>query len=247
MAPGPATTLLDTLSSSLRSFPRMILKSPTPQNADQRLPLSALDQNIVRVYTQVFLVFPFPNAAQREEAAHALLRGLQVTLQTFPFLAGKLALADDSSGKLVATFPTNVPDLEATGVFAWKQNDSFRPYKELKREGMPPSAFPGSKLRPDDFAHYPGVPPDGEGIVNFDNGNEAPVMRVQADFIPGGLILSTYVHHTVMDFSGINVFWKCYAQNVSSLPLTRRMLGEAGITLLFDTFRSHNSQLQTTV
>ncbi|KAF9738531.1 hypothetical protein PMIN04_001010 [Paraphaeosphaeria minitans] len=223
MAPALASALLDTLSSKLRSFPRMILKSPTPATVEERLHLSALDQNIVRVYTQVFLVFPFPDANQRENAIQALERGLHATLQSFPFLAGTLRLANDSSGKLVLSFPTNVPGRGASGVFAWKTNQNFRTYKDLKKGGMPPDAFPGTRLRPDDFGRYPGIPRDGEGIVNFDHGNQAPVMRVQADFIPGGLILSTYVHHTAMDFAGINVFWKCFAENVSSLSLERRI------------------------
>ncbi|KAJ4357748.1 uncharacterized protein N0V89_002324 [Didymosphaeria variabile] len=220
----------------------MILKSPTPGLAEEKLHLSALDQNIVRVYTQVFLVFPFPDANQRENAIQALERGLRVTLQDFTFLAGKLRLADDSSGKLVLTFPTTVPDLGASGVFAWKANESFRTYEELKRGGMPPDAFPGSRLRPDDFHKYPGIPSDGEGIVNFSNGNQAPVMRVQADFIPGGLVLSTYVHHTVMDFAGINVFWQRFAENVSC-PLSKgRMSGTPAIDYRADQ-RSMRHQL----
>lgn len=225
----------------------MILKSPAPIVEEERLHLSALDQNIVRVYTQVFLIFPFPEATQRENAVRALECGLHATLQSFPFLAGKLSLADDSSGKLVLTFPTNVPN-GASGVFAWKTNETFRTYEELKREGMPPNAFPGSRLRPDDFGRYPGIPPDGEGIVNFDDGNQAPVMRVQADFIPGGLILSTYVHHTVMDFAGINVFWKCFAENVWSQSSERSIIRKPGINNACHSYmaltRSHSNRLR---
>lgn len=200
----------------------MILKSPTPppREVDETLHLTALDQNIVRVYTQIFLIFPFPDANQREVAIQALERGLHASLRNFPFLAGKLRLADDDSGKLILTYPTTVPDLTTSGIFAWKANESYRSYGDLKAGGMPPDAFPGSELRPGDFANYPGVPSDGEGIVDFNNQKEAPVMRAQADFIPGGLILSTYVHHTAMDFAGINVFWKCFAENVSRLALT---------------------------
>lgn len=201
----------------------MILKSPLPAPVkEQTLDLSALDQNIVRVYTQVFMVFPFPDATLREKATQALKRGLDATLQSFPFLAGTLRLADDSSGKLVLTYPTDASDRRTSSVFASKFNDTFRTYENLKEGGMPPDAFPGCNLRPDDFRHYPGISADGEGIVNFEDGKIAPVMRVQAEFIPGGLILSTYVHHSVMDCGGINVFWKCFSENVSSLSLERR-------------------------
>jgi hypothetical protein len=240
MAPGSATTLLNTLPSKIRSFPRMILKSPKSDMVEERLHLTAMDQNIVRVYTQVFLVFPFPDPYQRENAVQALERGLHAALESFPFLAGKLSLANDSSGKLVLTFPTNLSDLGASGVFAWKINESFRPFEDLKRGGMPPDAFPGSRLRPDDFKNFPGIAPDGEGIVNFDNGNQAPVMRVQAEFIPGGLILGTYIHHTVMDCAGINFFWNCFAKNIScqaSEGLKLRMAGN-DITCYYPTHKT---------
>lgn len=228
MAPGPAITLMDTSPSTLRSLtlPRMILKSPAQPEAGLKLHLSALDQNIVRVYTQVFLVFPFPDHSKRSDAANALERGLRASLHSFPFLAGELSLADDDSGKLTLTYPAHVSDME--GMFAQKHNDTFHAYSDLKERGMPPDAFPGTRLRPADFSKYPGIPADGEGIVDFSNGNTAPVMRVQADFIPGGLILSTYVHHSVMDFAGINVFWKCFAENVSCRTLGATMACSSG-------------------
>ncbi|KAJ4294360.1 hypothetical protein N0V90_008050 [Kalmusia sp. IMI 367209] len=228
MATGLATTLLHTPSSSFRSsqtFP-MILKTPTPQ--EETLCLSALDQNTVRVYTQVFLIFPFPDKNQAGIAIQALQRGLHATLGSFPFLAGNLSLADDESGKLVLTYPTEVPDLKQSGLFASNFKSSFEAYEKLKKEGMPPSAFPGSKFRPDDFANYPGIPSDGEGIVDFSNGNQAPAMRVQADFIPGGLVLSTYVHHAVMDCKGINIFWKCFAGNISDTMPEDRVMSMPG-------------------
>jgi hypothetical protein len=187
---------------------------------EERLHLSAMDQNIVRVYTQVFLIFPFPDPNQRENAVQALECGLHAALQSFPFLAGKLNLANDSSGKLVLTFPTDVSDLVVSGVFAWKTNESFRSFEDLKRGGMPPDAFPGSRLRPDDFKNYPGIASDGEGIVNFHDGKQAPVMRVQAEFIPGGLVLGTYIHHTVMDCAGVNLFWNCFAENIRRTELS---------------------------
>ncbi|KAF1975963.1 trichothecene 3-O-acetyltransferas-like protein [Bimuria novae-zelandiae CBS 107.79] len=196
----------------------MILKSTTEREEEETtLHLSAVDQNVVRVYTQVFLTFPFPNATQRDVAEEALRKGLHATLQNFPFLAGKLSLADDHSGKLVLTYPTKLPDIETSDIFAVEEDNKFRSYSSLKEDGMPPDAFLGSRLRPADFTKYPGISADGEGIVNFDNGNEAPVMRVQAVFISGGLILSMYVHHAVMDCAGINVFWNCFAENISAL------------------------------
>jgi hypothetical protein len=67
---------------------------------------------------------------------------------------------------------------------------------------------------PEDLANFSGVPRSGEGKVNFEK-SDAPAMRVQAFFIPGGLVLSMYMHHSVFDFSGITTFWRTFSANVS--------------------------------
>jgi chloramphenicol O-acetyltransferase len=53
-------------------------------------------------------------------------------------------------------------------------------------------------------------------MVNFGESG-APAMRVHVYFITGGLVLSIYVHHAVMDCSGISHFWESFARNVSSM------------------------------
>jgi hypothetical protein len=89
-------------------------------------------------------------------------------------------------------------------------------YEQLKRDGMPPSAFRIPTFVPEDLANYPGVPPSGEGKIDFERSN-APAMRVQAYFIPGGLVLSMYMHHSVLDFSGVTTFWQTFCANVCKI------------------------------
>ena len=222
----PATIFRGTVASSFHfgSKISMILKTPALPAAEHSLRLSAVDQNTVRVYTQVFLIFPFPDINQLEAAIAALTGGLRRTLEHYPFLAGTLSLADDDSGKVVLSYPTELPDLVASGLYRSKIINDFPEYKELKQRGMPPEEFTGRRLLPDDFSRYPGVPTDGEGLVDFENGNKAPVMRIQANFTPGGLVLAVYTHHSVMDCSGINTFWTSFAENIN---LTR--LRNAGL------------------
>ncbi|CAI6337980.1 unnamed protein product [Periconia digitata] len=203
----------------------MILKTPTPSSMEttehNTLYLSTLDQNNVRVYIQTLLLFPFPDGNQMEAAITALDQGLKETLKIFPFLAGTLKLAE--LGKLRLTYPTQVPDPRAAGIFAIKKvdlGDDFpHTYEELKQQGMPPSAFMPEIFCPDDLADkkkYPYMPAHAEGIVDCDK-VAVPALRVQANFIPGGLVLSTYCHHTVMDCSGVNRFWKYYAREISKI------------------------------
>jgi hypothetical protein len=89
-------------------------------------------------------------------------------------------------------------------------------YQQLKQNGMPPSAFKCTTFVPEDLANWPGVPSNGEGKVDFDR-SDAPAMRIQAFFIPGGLVLSMYMHHSVVDFSGITTFWQAFSANVCQL------------------------------
>ena len=87
---------------------------------------------------------------------------------------------------------------------------------------MPPSAFKSDMFVPHDLANYPGVPGNGEGKTDFDK-SDAPAMRVQAFFIPGGLVLSMYMHHSVLDFSGIATFWKAFSANVTRVTGERQL------------------------
>lgn len=184
------------------------------------------------IFTDASMQFPDHNHA--EAAIHALEGGLRLTLQKFPFLAGMLSLTEDRSGRLQLQYPVNVMDREATkGLFSAKQilvDDFPHPYESLKKAGMPPSAFKSATFLPDDFANSPGVPNNGEGLCDFDR-SEVPVMRVQACFIPGGLVLSIYVHHSVLDFHGISTFWESLAANITHVAQTHgsRDLGSGNV------------------
>jgi hypothetical protein len=109
-------------------------------------------------------------------------------------------------------------------------------YEQLRRDGMPSSAFHASMFVPDDFVDFPGIPEFGEGQVDFTL-SDAPAMRLQACFIPGGLVLSMYIHHTVMDCSGTATFWTAFSANVSRVSGTRELqpeeiFGMTGIIVL---------------
>ncbi|KAF2690943.1 hypothetical protein K458DRAFT_355283 [Lentithecium fluviatile CBS 122367] len=209
-----------TLAASLRRLSSflMIFKTPAPRMATEKLHLSCLDQRTVRVYTQTLIIFPFPDGDQTEAAISAVTDGLREALKTFPFLAGTLSLSDDQSGKLTLTYPNEVSDLTNSRLFHWKVIPLSKfgySYEQLKKAGMPPHHFTPEVFLPDDLLNYPGIPPSGEGIVDFSR-SSAPAFRFQANFIPGGLVLSMYFHHTLMDCSGINTFWKHLAGEISS-------------------------------
>jgi hypothetical protein len=85
-------------------------------------------------------------------------------------------------------------------------------YQHLKYAGMPPSCLKAETFCPDILRGHPGISPFAEGLMPLDHA--VPVLAVQAFHIYGGLVLSLYVHHNVADCSGINEFWKHYAESV---------------------------------
>jgi hypothetical protein len=125
------------------------------------------------------------------------------------------------------TYPTEISDDDINTLLRSKQipydEKSFpHTYEQLRRDGMPSSAFHAEMFVPDDFKDFAGIPEFGEGQVDFTR-SDAPAMRLQACFIPGGLVLSMYIHHSILDCSGVTTFWTVFSANVSRVSGTRTL------------------------
>jgi hypothetical protein len=184
--------------------------------AEENLHLSVLDQNGARVYNHTLLLFPFPNDSEIEIAIEALANGLQYTVAKLPFLAGKIYPPDPKTGRLSLRYLHEVPDLIDARVFATKKltypDEYAHKYADLASEGMPPKYLPGEIFCPDVLRNCSGIPQYAEGV--FEVTDPVPVLAVQAFFISGGLVLSIYNHHSVMDGSGRNQIMKHFADAV---------------------------------
>jgi hypothetical protein len=183
--------------------------------AENNLHLSVKDQNSARCYTQTLQIFPFPDEHHIDTAVQTLSEALRFTLAKFPFLAGTIGPADtEDTGRLSLRYPTEGVDLQRTGLFASRKlSGNEYTYAQLKEAGMPPSAFQGSDFCPDVLRNRkPAIPDNAEGIMPCTH--QTPVLAVQAFFIPGGLVLSIYVQHSVLDCCGISTLWKNFAENV---------------------------------
>jgi hypothetical protein len=205
---------------------------------EDTLHLSVVDQNAARCYIQTLQIFPFPDDSQFDNAVSVLAQALWITLTKFPFLAGNLGPVDPETGRLALRYPTQICDVEKSGLFTSKRlsypDEYAHTYANLKKAGMPPSCFTGETFCPDLLRSLPGIPPFAEGVMPFKH--EAPVLAVQVFLINGGLVLSVYVHHNVADCSGVNNFWKNYAESVRlqrgfnshrNIPFTPFQLGPA--------------------
>ncbi|KAF2278060.1 uncharacterized protein EI97DRAFT_282490 [Westerdykella ornata] len=196
---------------------------------EETLHLSVLDQNAARCYIQTLQIFPFPDDSQIQNAVDTLAKALRNTLTALPFLAGTIGPADAETGKLSLKYPTSDYDVLEAGLFASKILDHPYTYTQLKRMGMPPSAFTGKVFCPDVLRDRPGIPPYAEGLTS--NQEALPVLAVQACFLTGGLVLSIYLHHSVVDCSGVCAFWRQFASNVHAIARNTQLDGKSCVTI----------------
>jgi hypothetical protein len=121
-------------------------------------------------------------------------RFLTSTVNAAPFLAGYVHPSpeeDDAIGRVEIRFTReDVDTFPAIQTRRYTDEEMPWTYDELSNLGLPPSA-----IRPDLVSALP---------ENTDDGR-APVFRVQANLLEGGLIVSVYLHHCVTDGSGLGL------------------------------------------
>ncbi|KAF9636477.1 hypothetical protein BFW01_g7373 [Lasiodiplodia theobromae] len=170
------------------------------------LPLGPLDQIQVRKNTPRIFCFPMPDQRQSTVSAAtiALRLAVQKTLTRWPWLGGTVvpvgydgwetAAMKEEDRKMLEIRYT-VPPLDAVmvegggcGVFSAKVWSGFTSYARLAARGMPPKVLDCRQLMMRE-----------EGVV-VDTG--LPALRVQANFIPGGLLLAVMDAHPAVDGVG---------------------------------------------
>lgn len=186
------------------------------------LELSRLDQTVLRVYVRQLLIFPFTDGtpAAKIDAQAVLTAGLLATLRQFPFLAGTVKIKDDETGGLTVEYPSSINLKHASQLLTAKDADlASLEYRKLCEDGVPPSRLPADVLCPSVLVSHPGLEDQyAEGLTTFAKRQPLPVFASQVNFVPGGLILSTYTHHSVVDGTGIaRIYrtWSAYTRTYS--------------------------------
>lgn len=183
--------------------------------ATETLDLTRLDHAVLRVYVRQLLIFPFPDAILREEAGVVLAAGLLATFKQFPFLAGTVEQTDSTIGALVVRYPKTielklVSKLLTTNVL----DEAELNYECLANAGIPPVGLPADDLCPFAMRSHPGIDDKyAEVLTTFEKGQPVPVFAAQMNFIAGGLILSAYTHHSVVDGTGIAKIYQVWSEN----------------------------------
>jgi BAHD acyltransferase len=198
----------------------------TMESESSILELSRLDQTVLRVYVRQLLIFPFPDPNLRKDAQIVLAAGLLATLRQFPFLAGTVEVADPETGLLKVQYPNNVDEESVRQILTTNELDlEILDYETLREAGFPPSSLPADTLCPTILISHPGIDDQyAEVLTTFSKGQPIPIFASQLNSIRGGLILSAYIHHSVVDGTGIAKIYQVWSNNTrnfhagSSLP-----------------------------
>ncbi|KAF2736447.1 hypothetical protein EJ04DRAFT_489965 [Polyplosphaeria fusca] len=181
-----------------------------------KLHLAIPDQRVARSFVQTVCIFEFPDPSCIDEAFEALQGGLLDVLAAFPFLAGALG-PEDENGELKLEYPVEVTQAHVQAIMTREiLTDEKYAYATLAKNNMPTSTFVGQVFAPRSLREHPDIPDDVEGIISFKD-VIVPPLGIGAIFIPGGLCISTYTHHSVMDGTGRSNFLRQFAQSVSKI------------------------------
>ena len=162
------------------------------------------DQFQLRMY-QIFLhCFRLDPEADPRQVYSELRCGLSDALVEFPFFAGRVVKYDVARDRIQINMSSD------DGV-AFKYNDltPSLDFWDLEQGHFPPSKFEGLALTPVDQV--------------FPAGAEDPALLLQANFIKGGLLLATCLHHSTSDAAGWTGFIKSWAKHTAAASTGSRI------------------------
>lgn len=161
--------------------------------------LSSIDHCMPRAYIRVCLAYRLTLSDSADSALKGLGQFLHRAVHAAPFLAGYVDPACDSDGSigrvLVRFTEANVRDFPVIQYKTFTLEEMPWTYDQLDQCCLPPSI-----IRPETVSALP--EDTGAG--------RAPVFRVQANLLEGGMIVSVYLHHCVSDGTGLGFLLSGY-------------------------------------
>ena len=175
---------------------------------------------MLQAYSHLMYFFPLPGDVSREKIVHDLSEAVTKVREVVPWIGARVinvGKADGSSGvyRPVSTpFPSPAVDVaEATN------NDAVPTYAELAKAKAALSRIDAKVFTP-----VPGFP------VRYDvNSDEYPVhvVRVQATFIQGGVLVDFAIAHNMADARGHLGFIRLVAAAMRGEPFPESVLAQA--------------------
>ncbi|KAI2635761.1 hypothetical protein GGS26DRAFT_511629 [Hypomontagnella submonticulosa] len=164
-------------------------------------PLSVWNQNAPRVYICVVLCFPCDDQ-RRQDAIRHIESALRRLARERPIFAGRLQASNNNGSVSLHCSPLQDIPFQVLPASETSQQD----YARMRDAGFPPGTFIHPRF---------GV----SGSVTSDNLDSIPVSKVQAEFPPGGLLLSIFLHHGLVDGGSLRVFLECFGAQTRNTPV----------------------------
>ncbi|KAI4140334.1 MAG: hypothetical protein L6R39_005841 [Caloplaca ligustica] len=168
----------------------------------------------------MLLCFPTTPEVDRSDVIISLQHAAAALLETIPILGGQVVNQKDDNVEVPnsGTFqvvPYRHPDHSALRV---KVLDDFVSYEQLSRSKAPASMLDASVTAPmEGFPHHYGA------------SDVTPVLIVQANFIPGGLLLCFAGMHNCMDGTGLGQVIRMFATLCRGEQLSREEVEAANL------------------
>ncbi|GKZ25018.1 hypothetical protein AbraIFM66951_001003 [Aspergillus brasiliensis] len=157
---------------------------------------------MLQVYTHILLLFSIHEGISRDDIVSDLISAVAMIREKVPWMAGKVINIDKSpgnSGKYVVV-PCPAPDrlIEVKDV-----SRALPPYQEIQRLKAPNHLLDSGLLAP--TTAFP---------QRFEDSEEDPsrVIRLQANFVDGGVLIDFVTQHNMTDGGGVFGFARLVAQ-----------------------------------
>lgn len=161
---------------------------------DHVIRLSSIEHCMPRSYIRICLAYRLPHEEMLREIEEKLNSYIRRIVDAKPYLSGYVVAVDQPGNRIGAVeirfSDTDFLEYPKVNVRRLTWEEVPFTYDQLNEMGLPPSV-----IKPDLVS----------ALKESADEDWAPVFRIQANVIEGGLIISVYLHHCISDGTGIGL------------------------------------------
>ncbi|OAL26593.1 hypothetical protein AYO20_10017 [Fonsecaea nubica] len=162
--------------------------------SDHVIQLSSIEHCMPRSYIRICFAYRLPSSEALPEVVEKLNRFVRKTVDAKPYLSGYVVAVDNPGNRVGAVeirfSDTDFLEYPNVSVRRFTCEEFPYTYDEICERGLPPSV-----IKPELVSAL------GESADE----HRAPVFRVQANVVEGGIIVSVYLHHCISDGTGFGL------------------------------------------
>lgn len=170
---------------------------------------------LYKLYTQLCSIYAVADASSHDAIINTLTNGLDRLAQSFPWLAGQVVNEGAGDGDTGVFRITPLPKIQLV-VKDLRSDPSAPTINSLRQAKYPFTMLDEKVIAPRTTLNLPSHPDT--------TSESALVFCVQANFIEGGLMLTTVTQHNVMDMTGHEFVMNLLSKACNNEPFTTREL-----------------------